>query len=787
MDIDSRLKALGRLAESETDDARMALRKELERTRASIASATQYDVLENDIAVLRTIGHRFSRETVDLVLTFMRTIDRRQITYSDRLAAFADRISEYQNAETLTVLAIDVLVHLRYRETSIVLPALTDLSRHTSEIVRKRADAGLSALTRYEMEVFRHIGAEPQKVVVHSLDALTDEELAASYSAVLTLTRGLLSPTIEGTAWTYKSFTISRGATPALPAVKEIRSRVIGILVRLYGVVSTTAQKLSVIGALSDASRSHNLGDTGELANMISENTAEVLRFFRNLVDTEDLQIVQKIEASSFWMFYHAGSEEVKTAARAVEQSLANHKEYQIYKTLIGFEGVFVPWDEEVKEKDRWSDTDKQRRERAAEFVSGINPGNFEEWRGRIVTYAKTESDDLATFPVFYHFLESFAVAQPKLAMKLVSEDVEKIDRFLIPLLRGLWAGSEQKAIRSWIEESATNGRYLYQSLKVFLDNDKLDRDLTKSLLRRAADTSDLHTVALAASVAVSNFREGSKFVLEELFLPALGILTKNSSASWIFDFWYRPQARAVIAVLDSEGIAVVLENLRLLKKIDYHAEEVLALIAQRYPEDVLKLLCARLEDARERDLRTFDAIPYEMHKLSDALSKNPRAAVRIVREGYDGDFSMFIHRGGHLLKTIFPSFSQAFEKELSELLRSGNEDDFEFVLAVLRNYQGQPFIHEIAKKVVQAVPADSEYRTEVGAVLMTTGVVTGPYGFAEAYARKKEEMEAWLSDPDEKVRSFAKAYIEKLDKIIVADRKRADEEITLRKHRYGE
>ena len=35
---------------------------------------------------------------------------------------------------------------------------------------------------------------------------------------------------------------------------------------------------------------------------------------------------------------------------------------------------------------------------------------------------ATTESEDLATFPNFYHFLETFARAQPKLALKLLSE-----------------------------------------------------------------------------------------------------------------------------------------------------------------------------------------------------------------------------------------------------------------------------------------------------------------------------------------------------------------------------
>lgn len=141
-------------------------------------------------------------------------------------------------------------------------------------------------------------------------------------------------------------------------------------------------------------------------------------------------------------------------------------------------------------------------------------------------TAAKTESEDLATFPIFYFFLEAFAKAQLQLASKLARDDTDAIDRFLIPLLRGLWSGAEQTAVRalieSWIDQAeATGGRHLFASTKLFPSNETLDIELLKRLLAKASDLKEFSTVRQVISVAATNYREGNDVVIDELFLPA--------------------------------------------------------------------------------------------------------------------------------------------------------------------------------------------------------------------------------------------------------------------------
>jgi hypothetical protein len=204
----------------------------------------------------------------------------------------------------------------------------------------------------------------------------------------------------------------------------------------------------------------------------------------------------------------------------------------------------------------------------------------------------------------------------------------------------------------------------------------------------------------------------------------------------------------------------------------------------------VVASFCDRIDferESRPTRLREFEAIPFEFHKLQEPLAKAPAVAVRRIRELFEKDAALFQFRGARLLHNIFPTFSPEFEAELLALVREGGEQNYRFVLAVLQNYKGELFIHQLCKEVVKALPAGSRLRNQVAIALQTTGVVSGEFGFAEAYERKRQEVLEWLADPDERVREFAKSYIDDLEQMRDAERKRADEEVALRKFRFGD
>ena len=80
-------------------------------------------------------------------------------------------------------------------------------------------------------------------------------------------------------------------------------------------------------------------------------------------------------------------------------------RSHQIYKILIGFEGIFTDWETNAKDSRDYQHEREERETKAREFARSITEDNFLEWKNRIIDYAAIESDDLATFPFFSKFL----------------------------------------------------------------------------------------------------------------------------------------------------------------------------------------------------------------------------------------------------------------------------------------------------------------------------------------------------------------------------------------------
>ena len=146
-------------------------------------------------------------------------------------------------------------------------------------------------------------------------------------------------------------------------------------------------------------------------------------------------------------------------------------------------------------------------------------------------------------------------------------------------------------------------------------------------------------------------------------------------------------------------------------------------------------------------------------------LQVDPVGAVQTITGWYTEDDGLFRFEGGRLLKNIFPVWSADFERALMELVDTNEKRNVESVLEVLLNYEGEPFLHGICKHMVSCQAEEEKVLNTIENVLMNTGVVSGEFGFPEAYERKAEEISNWLDDSDEHVREFASGYIKNLNK----------------------
>jgi hypothetical protein len=809
VDSATRIKVLGRLARSNTPAADEAIARACEQAISSLAERNEYEALEFSLDVLLAVGFRRSRETVSAIDSFIRSIEGRRLDHSGEYGALVEGLSRYRNAHRLMAKGIDVLTALRYLQTPAVMDSLLWASTHEEESVRKASTSALGGLAKYNISVYfgdgtdtgRGIGATPQLLVIDTLEKKGEAELRTYLRGVLTLLEGLLSTSMESARWSSTAVTLSRTVAPADAGVVEVRQRSIRLLKKLYNLAEAKAQKLSIIRAMTAASRAESRAAVGKAdAEMISANAQEVLAFFAYIAKDADLQVVQKLEHDSYWIHYHSQSEEVRSSALKVKAVIDANEEYVIYKTLVGFEGIFGDWSKSKRDESFALGSQESRIKEARVIASRIADEGYDVWRRRILTFAETESNDLATFPVFYEFLGQVASSYPNFALDLLIKSSDQLSRFLIPILRGLWDGEKRDEllplIRGWVQQAQPDKTsFLYACAKLFLSTKDVDMELLRQLLDKAIELKDALVMRQIAAVAIAR-SVNDKFwgELEALFLRALSHLTELGDANWVREIWFRKEAKEMVAALSPEERREVLKNLRLLSQIDYEAEDVLAVIAEREPGDVVEFLCARLYEPDERaaaiaekEGREYEELPFQFHSLQDALSSDPGIVVEKMLDRYRKDSSLFLFRGAKLLQIIFPQFSETFQRVLIRLIREGGDAELEFVTGVLRAYSGESFIQPVAKELIKRLPPGSDLANEVEIALQSTGVVSGEYGIAEAYEKKRLEVLDWLQDPDERIRSFSAKYISELEAMRDNERARADESIALRKFEYGE
>jgi hypothetical protein len=797
-DIELRLAALAKLVTARSESVEQRLGEEMTRVEQVLLTGTDYDELVNALKTVAVLTPKFHAAVLPLLTRFVESVSNRTLTMD------GDPIQEsqllYRSAGHLIREAIEATNPVRYLHTVELVNFLLALSRSSDTEVAGKARRAFESLVEFDLNVFygeHGLGAQPQIDIVARLAQLEDDALAANADLVLSGLRRVLAASMEGHTWTYKAVTISRGSVTSDWGVAPLRASAIALLKRMYPISESIRYRKSVLSTLDEAMRRERPAVDEPTAAMFERDALEVLAFFEGLVATELLPLVQSIEHQAYWAYYHAGTSNVAAAALSVRDVLERHAEYQIYKQLIGFEGIFGRWEDLRRSEAAWDYTDVKRREFARQFVAEIDDTNEPRWRTRILKFSETRSDDLATFPVYYEFLELLGQRRPRLALELLTAHAETMEPFQIALMAGLWVGAQSDEVAAIADRWVAEGTHLIAVAKSLFKGGERRLHTLSAVLGKGSELDNHDVIIHAMGTAARLYGEGL-VAAKGVFMQGLRELARRRDAGWARAVWFNRDFKTLIASMDADERAEVLRSLASLSKLDYQAEEVLAAVCAYDSASVLDFLVNRLkEEVAERNHRrdtgvseedAFEAIPHHLHQLNKLLAKEPRALMNALRSNFDVEArSMLPYRGGaRLLEAVFPNFADPLAALLQELVAAADPKDIDFALSVLRIFGGGAPILGTAKFIVKVVPEKSPAWNELAAALETTGVVMGEYGMAEAFERKRQEMLIWSGDEDPRVRAFAAWLIEDLDQFIARERQRADEGIELRKYRYG-
>ncbi|MEN2474818.1 hypothetical protein [Burkholderia sp. GS2Y] len=792
-----RLAALSKLVDVNSAEVDIRLSEEFSRVDKVLQESVEYGELSEALKTLGVLVPRFHMATLPMLEAFARSVSSRTLTEGGTPIIGAQL--RYLSAESLIREAIEVADNIRYVHTEQVTNFLLEMSRANDKEVRAKAERSLETLATFDLNVFYGeppCGAEPQARMVTQFISLTNDALRVNANVILRVLSTVLSPTIEGTSSAFQSITIRRGPLTSDGGVAAMRTDAINLAKKIYGLEASVDHRKRVLLTLDSATKRENQASDAATSAMFERDAITVLEFMRDLVVTEALPLVQSIEHLAYWDYYHGTSQAIRDKALEVRDAVNAHTEYQIYKQLIGFEGIFGKWEDLSRSDEAWDYSDSGRRAAAHQYLEQINDTSYAIWRDRILEFSKTRSNDLATFPVYYEFLESIGRERPSLALELITTHEAVMTPFLIALIRGLWASAKAAETEAIVKTWLVDGRHLTITAKSLYGTGAARLSMLTAVVDRAASLDDRHALMQAMGTAAGLYAEGA-IEAKAVFIQSLRELKKRNDARWASVVWFSRDFRTLVRGMEPGERAETLATLTSLPELDYQAEEVIYEIAQHDIQGVLDFMVGRLRHARvlgKRKLASegneseqFEPIPFQFSKLGELFARAPDALLSALRSDFNDEVRfMFTYRGVRLVKSAFPTFGEPLEALLLKYVQTENDDDIAFVIGVLRAYEGSTSILEICKAIIKTVPVRSGIWSEVAATIEATGVVRGEYGMVEALERKQQEILNWKDHENEHIRAFAEWLTVGLQRQIEHERQRADEDLALRKYRYG-
>ncbi len=706
--------------------------------------------------------------------------------------------------DDITKLVVEIVEILCYVDAIGTLKVLIDIYRdEPNDDIRQQIVNVVKNLSEYNIGVYNKVGPRLQMALVDHLASMRDAEVDSIRPIALTVWTEAIESDITGTKWKADSVVFSRGAVPESDQLREVRDKAIKALFAAYDRSTDDVQKREVLSALEAATRTPFQGKySNELLATTIRDTTRIVDFVTERAKIMSYELLQYLEHQFLYHYFRAEGlihdAENRFGCRAEAGTLVSaifkfrdtinaDNRFVRYKVLVGFESVYPShW---TKKEFDYHGTEEYRRGEADRYIDEINAANEDDWFVLIVRCAETKSNDLATFPVFGSFISILAERKPEVAERFLAKASDDLRKFLPAFLNGLALSARCDIYERILEGELESDRNLAGIARHLRYSNAKEPELAARLLKRAIDKGDTIPVNECLLFALEHYGTEKIADADTFIRDALTFLNDRKDSRWVSEAWFLEKATKFYEGLTPERRAQVLQNLGNVPKVNFQVERVLVRLAERQPEAVWDYFGARLarKAAEGEGEERFEGVPFQFHGLEKELSKHPQLAINKGVSWFAQDPKLFQFQGGHLLSRVFPNCSPEFAAVLAELVKTGSDKEAEFALAILRNYEGETSTYVVLKEIVSRFPDDRSKMSQVRIAIDNTGVVSGEFGFVEAWRARKESLAEWLRDERAAVKAFAEKHISELDRMIASEQRRAEGEWEMRKRSYDE
>jgi len=696
-----------------------------------------------------------------------------------------------------------ILTRYRYLDVKVTFEALRKLySWAESEDERKPLFELCKAMVKHQLDVWRQHGPIVQVLLTEQIGLLCDDERRGLGPLIIRMLGEVLGTEVSGTTNSSTTMTFHRGAVVVSDALRDVRAKAIDLLKHQFSLTESDKERRDILLELQAATRTPiSTNYDNALALLVMNNTRSILEFQTQIVPILSLQLTQMTEVhvrQIYWRYSDlpesmrndqnivAEQKCVQKAALSFRDVANSNPDFVIYKTLVGYNSIFPP-DWEDKEF-HYKGAAVYRTAQVDAMLASIPEEGIDIWFDRIRRYAQTESNDGATFPVFGDFIERVAEAHPLVVLSHLNQLEGPFARFLSGILGGLMRSGERTKAFAQIDAWLHAGEHLC-SIALYLSfSHAFDESLLRRVLDSAIQYDNNDAVRNVLVAAVRQFAVHPGTLVENLFIPSLNHLHATADLGWVRMPWFSWLGNPIIRALSESQACFVLDALVPFPGLEDGADNIVAAIAEHWPEIVLTFLGTRqtLVQLGAVPLR-YNAIPYSLDQLQAPLAAVPDMVLHATRTWFDANPLIFTYGGGRLLASVFPDLSNGLDARLATLIAGGSEKDLAFVLGILKAFEGKSCVYEQVRKIVAALAPDSELLNEAHSVLSESGVIGGEFGFAELHTKRKTMLEPWLADPSENVRKFATRQARELDLSIAAETRWAEALIAMRKLEHGE
>ncbi|MFO1154756.1 MAG: RelA/SpoT domain-containing protein [Rhodospirillales bacterium] len=706
-----------------------------------------------------------------------------------------------KTAADITSAVVGILTRFRYLNIERTFFLLCQLFPGAETEDERKMLLGLAeALSKHELEVWKRYGPVAQSILISRIKGLPSDEMEPLQRLLVTMLGEILETEITGTSSSSSAVTFSRGVITASDELAKIRSDAINLLTKIYPLARTDAERGAILGTLHAATSLPD-GDKSshELVHIILKQSRSIIDFYTNISPKLSWEILQSREQQVLYLYHNSrelpddmetdpalrdARDDLLASIRAFRDEANRDRQFDIYKTLVGFESVFPPaWENEEFDYEQEA---AYREVRVAQLVDDVDDANADEWFTILTRCAQTQSSDLATFPAFGSFLRRLGETKSDVLIGYLDRMDDNLARFLPAILRGLMKSPRRDHVLAKVDQWVELGRYLSDIAWYLRSSEPFDGRLLQRVLEQSLALGEDDAVLNSLLAVADQHKNHSGTLIKGVFLPALRYLAAKSDMRWIGLTWLQWRTNSLAEALEADEAKEILATLVSLPGIDTKVEPIIASICVRWPEKVIDFLGERQEIKLSVSKR-YRALPFSVHQLQEPLAAASDILIAAARRWFDDDSVRFRYQGGHFLAAVLPDFSSDVYEQLAARVRSGDRHEITFVIEILHNYEGKPFIHDLCKEVIAILDEKDELLTEMLGVLCNIGTTCGDYGSAEALAERRSAIDKWRNDPRERVRTFATECIHTLDQWIADEHRSAEESIALRKLNYGE